>query len=42
MSGYDPLKAALEIRAQLASEKRKLGFFFGAGQLPGVRLESGI
>ncbi|MGI6668963.1 MAG: SIR2 family protein [Acetivibrionales bacterium] len=28
---YDPLRAALEIREQLASEKRRLSFFFGAG-----------
>jgi hypothetical protein len=28
---HDPLRAAFEIREQLASEKRKLAFFFGAG-----------
>lgn len=28
---YDPLKVALEIREQLASEKRRLAFFLGAG-----------
>jgi hypothetical protein len=41
MAKYDPVKAALEIREQLASDKRKLGFFFGAGTsmavgLPGI------
>ena len=30
-STYNPLTIALEIREQLSSEKRKLGFFFGAG-----------
>lgn len=38
---YDPLKEAIEIREQLASDKRKLGFFLGAGSsmavgLPGI------
>jgi hypothetical protein len=41
MVANDPVVTALEIRAQLASEKRKLGFFFGAGTsmavgLPGI------
>ncbi|MDD5618327.1 MAG: hypothetical protein PHG69_04470, partial [Candidatus Omnitrophica bacterium] len=39
---YDPYREALEIREQLASEKRKLAFFFGAGTsmaagLPGIK-----
>ena len=38
---YDPLAVALEIREQLASEKRKLAFFLGAGTsmavgIPGI------
>ena len=38
---HDPLRAALEIREQLASEKRRLGFFLGAGTsmavgIPGI------
>lgn len=38
---YDPIREALEIREQLASEKRKLAFLFGAGtsmaaDLPGI------
>ena len=38
---YDPLKEAIEIREQLASDKRKIGFFLGAGtsmalKLPGI------
>lgn len=38
---HDPLRAALEIREQLASEKRRLAFFFGAGTsmavgMPGI------
>lgn len=41
MINHDPLRAAIEIREQLASEKRKLGFFFGAGTsmavgIPGI------
>ncbi|MCK5605132.1 SIR2 family protein, partial [Candidatus Pacearchaeota archaeon] len=41
MPKHEPIKAALELREQLASEKRKLGFFFGAGTsmavgLPGI------
>ncbi len=41
MIKHDPLNCALEIREQLASEKRKLAFFFGAGTsmavgLPGI------
>ncbi|MBI1979889.1 MAG: SIR2 family protein [Elusimicrobia bacterium] len=41
MLTHDPLRAALEIREQLASDKRKLAFFFGAGTsmavgLPGI------
>lgn len=41
MQTHDPLSAALEIREQLAPEKRRLGFFFGAGTsmaagLPGI------
>lgn len=41
MVTHDPLRTALEIREQLASEKRKLAFFFGAGTsmtvgLPGI------
>lgn len=41
MTKYDPLRAALEIREQLASEKRKLSFFLGAGTsmsvgMPGI------
>ena len=41
MAWHDPLSTALEIREQLASEKRKLAFFFGAGTsmavgLPGI------
>jgi len=41
MAMHDPLREALEIREQLASEKRKLAFFFGAGTsiaagLPGI------
>lgn len=31
MITHDPLRVALEIREQLASEKRKFAFFFGAG-----------
>jgi len=31
MISHDPLRAALEIREQLSSEKRKLSFLFGAG-----------
>lgn len=31
MLTHDPLRAALEIREQMASEKRKFAFFFGAG-----------
>ena len=39
---YDPFREALEIREQLASEKRKLAFFFGGGTsmsagLPGIK-----
>jgi SIR2-like domain len=42
MQPYDPLRAAFEIREQLASEKRKLAFFLGAGTsmavgLPGIK-----
>src|SRR4051812_26613835 len=38
---HDPLRAAIELREQLASEKRRLSFFFGAGTsmsvgLPGI------
>src|SRR5258706_4224707 len=38
---HDPLSAALEIREQLASDTRRLFFFFGAGTsmcagLPGI------
>src|SRR5688572_4994435 len=41
MQPYDPLCAAFEIREQLASEKRRLAFFLGAGTsmavgLPGI------
>jgi len=41
MVTHDPLRAALEIREQLASEKRRLAFFFGAGTsmsigIPGI------
>ncbi len=41
MQRYDPLRAAFEIREQLASEKRRLAFFFGAGSsmavgMPGI------
>jgi hypothetical protein len=41
MATFDPYLAAVEIRDQLASEKRKLGFFFGAGAsmavgIPGI------
>lgn len=41
MQTHDPLGAALEMREQLAPEKRRLGFFFGAGTsiaagLPGI------
>jgi hypothetical protein len=41
MSTHDPLREATEIREQLASDKRRLGFFFGAGTsmavgLPGI------
>lgn len=41
MFSFDPIRAAVEIREQLASDKRKLGFFFGAGTsmalgLPGI------
>lgn len=41
MHTHDPLRAALEIREQLASEKRRLAFFLGAGPsmavgLPGI------
>lgn len=42
MSTHDPLRAAVELREQLASEKRRLAFFLGAGTsmavgLPGIR-----
>jgi len=38
---HDPVRTALEIREQLASEKRKISFFFGAGTsvsigMPGI------
>ncbi len=38
---HDPLKEAIEIQEQIASEKRKIGFFWGAGtsiavKLPGI------
>lgn len=41
MQPHDPLRAAFEIREQLASEKRRLAFFLGAGTsiavgLPGI------
>lgn len=41
MITHDPLRAALEIREQLASEKRRLSFFLGAGTsmsvgMPGI------
>ena len=41
MTNHDPLRAALEIREQIASEKRRLSFFFGAGTsisigIPGI------
>ena len=41
MATHDPYSVALEIREQLSSEKRRLGFFFGAGTsmavgLPGI------
>lgn len=41
MATHDPLRTAIEIREQIASEKRKLSFFFGAGTsiaigLPGI------
>ena len=41
MDFHDPLKGTLEIRRQLASEKRRLAFFFGAGTsmavgIPGI------
>ena len=41
MDYYDPFNVALELRRQLASEKRRLGFFFGAGTsmavgIPGI------
>ncbi len=41
MIAHDPLRAAVEIREQLASEKRRLGFFLGAGTsmavgIPGI------
>ena len=41
MQRYDSLRAAFEIREQLASEKRRLAFFFGAGTsmavgIPGI------
>ena len=29
---YGPIREALKIRGQLASEKRKLAFLFGAGR----------
>jgi hypothetical protein len=42
MQSHDPYRAAVEIREQLASEKRKLGFLLGAGTsmavgLPGIK-----
>ncbi len=41
MATYDPYEAALELREQLTSEKRRVGFLFGAGTsmavgLPGI------
>src|ERR1017187_5534077 len=38
---HDPYRVALELREQLASEERRLGFFFGAGTsmavgIPGI------
>ncbi len=41
MSNHDPLRAASDIREQIASEKRRLSFFFGAGTsmsigMPGI------
>lgn len=38
---HDPFRAARELRDQLASDERRLGFFFGAGTsmavgLPGI------
>ncbi len=43
MVTYDPLKAAGEIREQLASDKRRLAFFLGAGTsmavgIPGIQV----
>ncbi len=38
METYDPLRAALEIREQLASEKRRIAFFLGAGTSKAVDL----
>lgn len=37
---YDPLREASEIREQLASDKRRLAFFFGAGTSMAVGLPS--
>jgi hypothetical protein len=34
----DPLKAVIEIQEQIASEKRKIGFFWGAGTSMAVKL----
>ena len=41
MLTYDPLRVAVEIREQLASDRRRIGFLFGAGTsmavtLPGI------
>lgn len=41
MISHDPLRTAIEIREQIASEKRRLAFFFGAGTsmavgIPGI------
>jgi hypothetical protein len=42
VSAHDPLRAALDVREQLATAKRRLAFFFGAGTsmavgLPGIQ-----
>lgn len=36
---YDPFKEAVELREQLASPRRRLGFFFGAGTSMAVGLD---
>lgn len=36
---FDPLREANELRSQLASEKRRLAFLFGAGTSQSVGLD---